>query len=769
MKRVLLSLAVILFGLLAVLSTAVAESSADMGSRGADTLASGQFEQAVSAWSDALAKARASGDTEGEIDSLTYRSIAYQELGYIQLALADLKQARRLASQAGPSQSGQGARIAAIDSRIGTALAALGANDEAMAALTASLGAGDGDGENPAVAAAALNGMGGVLHARRDFSGSLAAYRQSAEKARDAGDSDLAATARINAARELMALGDRTGEAEIELKEAAVSLDALPDGHRKAFLLVGHAVVAMSVQEKRARSVPGEIQRIQGSLHQAADMAERLGDRRTLSFAEGYLGQFHAGHGRLDEAQAMFRRAIFHAQEISSPDLLFRWHWQTGRLLDRRGDLSGAIQAYQRSVRNLQRIRPDLAQASGGGGQSFQNTVGPVLLGLSDLLLRRAPLQRDPAARQADLIAARDAVERFKTAELEDYFQDDCVASLQAKATAIDRLEPRTASLYPILLPDRTELLISLDDGLKQVTVPVGATEITRAAHGLRYQLERRTTSRFMADATKLYDWLVRPVADELDRRHIETLVVVPDGSLRSIPFAALHDGKRFLIEKYAVSVTQGLSLLEPRPLSVRKSTMLLAGLTDAVQGFPALPHIEEELSDISQLYGGTVLYNRDFLKQSLRDRLREAPYSIVHIASHGKFESDSRNSFVLTFDGKLTMDDLERYIKFNEYSVLPLELLTLSACQTAAGDDRATLGLAGVAIKAGARSALATLWLINDQAAELLITDFYRHLADPALNKAQALQQAQLTLLKDNRYRHPGFWAAFLLIGNWL
>jgi len=763
MIRVLLSLIVILCSLTAPSSKALAEDWVEAGSRGTHALAAGQFEQAAAAWSEALAKARASDDIESEIDSLTYRSLAYQELGHIPLALADLKQARRLASQAG----GKG-RIAAIDGRIGMALAALGANDEAMTTLTASLAAANDIGGSPAVAASALNGMGGVLLARRDFGGSLAAYRQSAAKARDAGDPDLEATARINAARALVAL-DRTSEAETELKEAAASLDSLLLSHRKAFLLVGHAMVAISVQEKLARSAPAEIRRIQDTLRQAADMAERLGDRRTLSFAEGYLAESYVRQGRLDEAQALFRRAIFHAQEISAPDLLFRWHWQSGRLLDRRGDLSGAIQAYERSVRNLQRIRSDLALTPNGAAQSFREVVGPVFTGLTDLLLRRAPLQHDPAARQADLIAARDAVERFKTAELEDYFQDDCVASLQAKVTGIDRLEPRTASLYPILLPDRTELLVGLEDGLKQVTIPVGAAEITRAAHSLRYQLERRTTSRFMADATKLYDWLVRPLADELDRRNIETLVVVPDGSLRSIPFAALHDGRRFLIEKYAVTVTQGLSLLEPRPLSVRKSTMLLAGLTDSVQGFPALPYIAEELTDISQLYGGTVLYIEDYVKQSLRDHMLEVPYSIVHIASHGKFESDSHNSFVLTFDGRLTMDDLERYIKFSEFRLAPVELLTLSACQTAAGDDRATLGLAGVAIKAGARSALATLWLINDQAAELLITDFYRHLAEPGVNKAQALRQAQLTLLKDNRYRHPGFWSAFLLIGNWL
>jgi CHAT domain-containing protein len=761
-----LLLAAIILGMLFPLTSAMganAQSSAQ--SRGTLALSNGQFAQAVTAWSDALARTQAAGDVEGEINALIYRSLAYQQLGHMQLALADLKQARGLAQQAGDT-----GRVTAIDSQIGSALTALGSNDEAMAALAASL-ADMGDSSNPAVASSALNSLGSVLYARQNFDGSLVAYRQSLTNARRSGDPGLAATAQINAARALAAL-NRTKEAEATLAEASASLDRIPASHQKAFLLVGHAVVAMSVQDRLAQSAPEPIRRIHDTLRQAADIAGRLNDRRTLSYALGYLGQSYVRQGDLDQGQDLLRQAIFHAQEISSPDLLFRWHWQTGRLLDRRGDLSGAIRAYERSVQNLQRIRPDLsltASGSGGSGLSFRDTVGPLFLELTDLLLRRAPVQRDRAARQADLIAARDAVERFKTAELEDYFQDDCVASLQAKVTGIDRLEPSTATLYPILLPGRTELLISTSDGLQQVTVPVGAAEITQATHGLRYQLERRTTSRFMADANQLYDWLVRPLEGELNRRNIQTLVVVPDGPLRSIPFAALHDGQHFLIEKYAVTVTQGLSLLEPRPLSVRQASMLLAGLTESVQGFPALPYIAKELTDISKLYGGTILYNRDFRKQSLRNELREAPYTIVHIASHGKFENDPRDSFLLTFDGRLTMDDLERFIKFSEFRREPVELLTLSACQTAAGDDRAALGLAGVAIKAGARSALATLWLVNDQAAEMLITEFYRRLSDPSLNKAQALQQAQIALLRNSSYRHPGFWAAFMLIGNWL
>ena len=114
-------------------------------------------------------------------------------------------------------------------------------------------------------------------------------------------------------------------------------------------------------------------------------------------------------------------------------------------------------------------------------------------------------------------------------------------------------------------------------------------------------------------------------------------------------------------------------------------------------------------------------------------------------------------------------MDGLEKFIKLSRFREKPVELLTLSACRTAAGDDRAALGLAGIAIKAGARSALATLWFINDRASSVLVTRFYRELKNPAVSKAQALRFAQLSLIEDRRYRHPGYWSPFLLIGNWL
>ena len=130
---------------------------------------------------------------------------------------------------------------------------------------------------------------------------------------------------------------------------------------------------------------------------------------------------------------------------------------------------------------------------------------------------------------------------------------------------------------------------------------------------------------------------------------------------------------------------------------------------------------------------------------------------------------SDLTKTFLLTFDDKVSMDRLSQFIGVLKYRDDPLELLTLSACDTAAGDDRAALGLAGIAIKAGARSAVATLWQVHDEVAAELVATFYTELQDPTVSRAAALRRAQMKVLTNPRYEHPGFWSPFLMINTWL
>jgi CHAT domain-containing protein len=304
---------------------------------------------------------------------------------------------------------------------------------------------------------------------------------------------------------------------------------------------------------------------------------------------------------------------------------------------------------------------------------------------------------------------------------------------------------------------------------MKRFPVAVRADVLTGEIRAFRRMLEKRTTREYLPHAQRLYDWIIRPLEEDLGKLTIDTLVFVPDGPLRTVPMSALHDGERFLIARYAVATSPGLDLTDPQPINRTSVHLLSSGLTESVQGFPALPYVAEEISRIRSVFGGEQLLNNEFISSRLEGELKDGSYSILHIATHGQFAQEVNRSFLLTFDDKLTVTDLEKLVGFFRFRRDPLELLTLSACQTGIGDDRAALGLAGIAVKAGARSALATLWFINDEASAELVSEFYRRLHEPGMSKARALQLAQLKLLSDRVYEHPAYWSAFLLLNNWL
>jgi CHAT domain-containing protein len=507
------------------------------------------------------------------------------------------------------------------------------------------------------------------------------------------------------------------------------------------------------------------------SYRAAGALGRELDAPRLESYALGYQAELDAAAGRADEALQGARQALFLAERAQAPEVAYQWLWQIGRLQAAAGEIDQAIRTLQQAVATIGTIRSDLiALGARQGRPVFRQTVEPLHLELADLLLRRAAAQAGPAAREDDLRAARTVVEALRAAELEDYFQDECVAELQARARSIDRIGARTAALYPIILPERTVLLLSLPEGLVQVPVPIASARLTQIVRALRLQLEQFASQQYLPGAQALYDLLLRPLEGRLEAAGIDTLVFVPDGPLRTIPLAALHDGERFVIDRFAVATVPSLELVAPRPVGEIEIMPLLSGLTEGVQGFPALPNVAQELEQIAKIHGGTLLRDTRFVESQVEAALAQVPYSVVHIASHGEFAGDPENSFLLTYDGRLDMNELEQLIKLSRFRDEPVELLTLSACRTAAGDDRAALGLAGVAVKAGARAALATLWAISDEAAAQLVSEFYRQLAlQPRPSKAEALRQAQLAVKADPRFPQPAFWSPFLIIGNWL
>jgi CHAT domain-containing protein/Tfp pilus assembly protein PilF len=737
----------VVFVHLALVPLGATDSSEDRMTVGAQAFDRGAFGEAIAAWKEAAALSKKAKQSDRQADALLNLGQAYHALGQRNLAAETLEAALAL--------SKDGERQMKIKAALGAVYAFSKRDERAEPLLRESLEIARRLRANETVASI-LNDLGNLLAARRQTSGAVQAYQESSEKA---GNPLLEAKALAN----LASVTPDRQTAEHVNRRALAAVRKLPDSHEKARLL-------LTVGRTWIRN--NEADDAMAAWKQAGTVALQIGDDHTRSYAIGFLGELYESAGRREDAMKLTREAAFLAQKTQSADGLLRWEWQKGRLFAKLGDVPAAIDSYRRAITSLDPIRHDIALGFGSAnrGSSFREAVGPLFFQLADLLLQRSSRETDPVQVQASLREARDTVELLKSAELVDYFQDDCVNLLRSKTAGIENISPTAAIIYLIPLPDRTEVLVGLSDGLQRFQIEAGEVELTTVLRAFRRNLETRTTYEYLTQGRQLYDWLVRPMERTLQQHGVDTLVFVPDGALRTIPLAALHDGQDFLIKRFAVAVTPGATLTDPRTVERKSAKVLLGGLSESVQGFQPLAFVPQELEALRRLQGGTFLLNKQFLTDRVGDKFSNEQFSIVHFASHGSFDRESRKTFVLTHDSKMTLDDLERFIRPGQFRGRPVELVTLSACQTAAGDDRAALGMAGIAVKSGARSAVASLWFANDQASSQLIASFYENLwQEPGISKAQAMQRAQVSMLESLAHRHPCYWAPYLVIGNWL
>jgi CHAT domain-containing protein len=759
------TLSLCLFALLSCTVSLAADSPPSANvlmQRGRAAAHQGAFEEALLAWKAAADLYDQSGETKGHIHALTQAAFAARTLGHVNQAFLQEELALHLARKLHDPHL-----LALTLSELGKTYVANHQYEVAADYLTQASEIAEAQ-PFRALSAAIRNDLGIVLALQGRLEDALTAFRKCAVSSKQGGLTSLFIRARVNEARMAIQLAQFDAVAPA-LDEASERLAEGGPSYEKAEGLVNLALGYRDLALAHSPSYASALTRSAALLQEAAGMAQNPADARLASYAFGHLGHLYEIERRFDEALQLTRRAVFTAQSARAPESLYRWQWQSGRVLNQLGQLDDALSAYQEAALTLHPIRSEVTFATQTTPDQHQPSVRALYFELADLLLRRAALMRDNREAEPYLRAARDVIEAFKAAELRDYFRDDCVDQMQARITKLDVLSPSTAIVYPIIFSDRTELLVSLPDSLTRHSIPVTATTLTEEVRRFRHMLEKRTTREYLPHAQQLYDWLIRPLEPDLRRLNVDTLVFVPDGSLRTIPMSALHDGKQFLIEHFAVAMSPGLDLTDPQPIDRTNVHLLSSGLTKAVQGFPPLPHVADELNSIHALFKGERLIDQDFLTPRLEEELKGGRYSILHIATHGQFAPDVNQSFLLTFDARLSMTQLEQLVGLFRFRREPLELLTLSACQTGSGDDRAALGLAGIAVKAGARSALATLWFINDDASSELVSEFYRQLHDASISKARALQQAQMKLLSDRVYEHPAYWAAFLLLNNWL
>lgn len=603
--------------------------------------------------------------------------------------------------------------------------------------------------------------LGNTAQAKGEISHAIANYQQASQQT---GQGDTYLKAQLNLFKLLAQRDPSAARQMIQTLTADLSGSPLGRGQIYAYIHAAQTLLALATSD--------DVKTAAGWLAQALQQSVVLQDSRAEAYAQGYLAQAYARSHQWPAAQQLTEAALTTAQTINATDIVYQWQWQLGRLLKQQHKPEAALQAYRNAFTSLQSIHQDLSATHQDLQFSFRDSVEPIYRELVDLLLQPSPdaSYQEASYQEARRQEARTVIESLQVAELDNFFRTAC---LDAQKVALeDVAETDAAVVYPIILSDRIEILLSVpDQPLQQFTTPISQSELTQTLTDWRLILEKPFTDpEGKALGQRLYQWLIEPMLPALANANVKTLAFVLDGALRNVPMAALYTGDRYLIEAYEIALSPGLQLLGPRALQDIGSKALLAGLTQSRHGFSALSYVETELRTVQSFVKSNLLLNEDFTTQRLAQQISASNQPIVHLATHGQFSSNLDETFILAWDRPIPVVEMSALLKAGDLNRPdPIELLMLSACETAAGDSRAALGLAGVALQSGTRSTLASLWTVDDASSARFIDQFYKRLNQPDTSKAEALRQAQLALLKNPDYRHPRYWSAYVLLGNWL
>ncbi len=779
----------------------------------------GRFSEEIENWEQAIQRYEQLGDLQSLGRARTEQSQAYSRLGQHRRAIALLcgdnidtcaQDSALHIARSLTDASGEAAALASL----GEAYRLTGNYEQALTLLQQSLLIIETNLDNPLYQSSILNSLGNTHSALAQVSTrrALAAAKRGdsqderalTEKANEQTQQAIAFLQRsieiaqgnaviavqVRAQLNLIPIYQRSGQAEAasQVWQATRQMIApLPNSQDKAFDTLAIAgYLEPPTQSRQCPAADIVVQQTQ-LLEDAIAISKNIQSPRAESFALGQLGNLYERCGNYDQALALTQDARLAAdQDRSAKDGLYLWVWQQGRILNAQNQPEAAATAYAQALDILNTLRADILSANQDLQFDFRDRVEPLYREFAQLKLAEVrPSVTVAAADQPSVDTVLVTLDALKLAELQNYFANDCVIVPTATRVDVIGKQLATAVISTAILSGRPAVIASFPDGQRQVEwLDVDENALAKEVNDYRISLESGRFQRAAFTPTsQLYDQIVRPFEAQLNALEVNTLVFINDGILRSIPMAALYDGQQYLIEKYAIATTPSLTLTNSGGLDRGNLNALVVGLSEKSQvgnqQYLALSKVEDEIEDVEALFPNSkILKNSDFSEPNLRQALQEKSYRILHVATHGSFGAEPEDNFIVT--GQKNEDQTNKALTISELDTLirsvsavnkaPIELLTLTACETSIGDDRATLGLAGVAVRAGVKSAIASLWSVDDKATADLITSFYGHLSDPALSKAQALQAAQIEVIAAGGItQHPYYWAPFILIGNWL
>ena len=495
-----------------------------------------------------------------------------------------------------------------------------------------------------------------------------------------------------------------------------------------------------------------DLSTVNSVVSKATALSKEAGNYRALSLAIGLsadLGEYQKIS--FSALERLRNEALAIAQSIQANDISYEWSYKLAKVQEAQGQTGEAKQSYQQAINSLVQVRQDLISVNSELRFNFKEKIEVVYRDYLKFLLSNEP---------KNLSQVVQTYKSLQLAELENFLRCGRLIG------PLSDTSKEGLVLYVINLVDYVEIVASSATGYYGYSLP--ANKVLTAAQNLTLNVQSPSfltipESKFLPYAQSLYTALVAPLEGNFISDGTP-LTFVLDYPFQNIPMGILHDGENYLIKNHVINNALRLSR---SPESSQSSQALFVGLTKEtisddprISGtFGPLPETEFEAEALKNTVHSTIFLDKEFTEKKLIEALNTKDYKIVHISTHGQFSSAPDDTYLVAWDELIDTQDLARIFQGNKS-----DLLVLSACQTASGDDRAVLGLSGVAIQAGAHSVIASLWLVDVTGGSVLFDFFYQQLAQ-GIETAEALHQAQITLLESTDFNHPFYWAPFILV----
>jgi CHAT domain-containing protein len=495
-------------------------------------------------------------------------------------------------------------------------------------------------------------------------------------------------------------------------------------------------------------------------------LAQELNNERAESYASGTIGNIYNSLGQEFESKKYLEQAMGLAQSIQAWDIAYQWQWNLGHLYQVNHNIDKAVEYYRAAISSLDQVRGSILAVNTVIQWEFKEKVEPVYQEYMELILS----QDKPNLKQAVKIQ-----EKLKLAELETFLQCGKLPAISLRNdNKLNKLPP---TIYLIKLKNIVKVIVRTPQG-RFYQHSLDARLLINSIDSLITGVQNKEftgiqQSNLLVYSQAIYDLLFAPIKQYLP--HSGTLIFVLDTYFQNFPVSMLHDGKNYLIDSYNIATSSSSDFWQSPALKSNNLIALIAGIFKespslknplVPKNFQVLPEVETEIANIKgSTTSALVLANAEFTSDRFQQEIENNLLTVVHLSTHGQFSSDPEKTFVLAWDVPVDVRELRFLLKTERSGI---DLLVLSACQTAKGDRRSALGIAGIAAQAGARSTVASLWLVEAESTALLMEEFYKGLKN-GMTKAEALRLAQLKLMSNPKYENPYFWSGFILVGNWL